>query len=83
VAGSATAAPPHGERTRPGYSGFTMPQCLNPAFTMPPDFVNRVGFSATDSMFPWHHRGPLSIRLSGLCHDPTDRGYVSIADVQG
>jgi hypothetical protein len=60
-----------------------MPQCLNPAFTMPPDFVNRVGFSATDSMFPWHHRGPLSVRLSGLCHDPTDRGYVSIADVQG
>jgi hypothetical protein len=60
-----------------------MPQCLNPAFTMPPDFVNRVGFSATDSMFPWHHRGPLSVRLSGLCHDPADRGYVSIADVQG
>jgi hypothetical protein len=60
-----------------------MPQCLNPAFTMPADSVNRVGFSATDSMFPWCHRGPLSVRLSGLCHDPADRGYVSIADVQG
>jgi cell cycle sensor histidine kinase DivJ len=49
---------------------------------MPADSVNRAGFSATDLMFPLLRRDRLSVRLSGLCHDPAIRGYVSTFDVR-
>ena len=54
---------------------------FNPAFTILEDSVNRDRVSDMDSLFRQRNRGFLSVRLSGLWHDP-GKGYLSNLDAR-